>query len=115
VTGSRELGVIPTAVATGYGAVWLGVPDPNRPYAALWEVDPHTVRVTHTITIGKVEGFLLSVDVAIGAGSVWVTNYEAGTLTRVDPKTFTVVTTIDIGNHPSGVTFGAGRVWVTVS
>jgi YVTN family beta-propeller protein len=115
VTGSRALGVIPTAVAVGYGAVWLSLPDPNRPYAALWEVDPRTVRVTHTITIGKVEGFLLSLDVAIGGGSLWVTNYEAGTLTRVDPKTLTIVTTIDIGSHPSGVTFGAGRIWVAVS
>jgi YVTN family beta-propeller protein len=36
-------------------------------------------------------------------------------LVRVDPKTLTVVATIHIGNNPSGVAVGAGRVWVTVS
>jgi YVTN family beta-propeller protein len=115
VTGSRELGVIPTAIAVGYRAVWVALPDPNRPLAALWEVDPSTVRVTHTITLGKGTSFLLSLDVAIGAGSLWVTNYEDGTLKRVDPTTLTVVATIKIGHHPSGVAVGAGRVWVTVS
>ena len=115
VTGARELGVIPTALAVGYGAVWVALPDPTRPLAALWEVDPATVRVAHTITLGKGTSILLSLDVAVGAGSLWVTNYEDGTLVRVDPKTLTVIETIKIGHHPSGVTFGAGRVWVTVS
>jgi YVTN family beta-propeller protein len=114
-TGGRELGVIPTALAIGYGAVWVTLPDPTRPLAALWEVDPATVRVTHTITLGKGTSVLLGLDVAIGAGSVWVTNYEDGTLVRIDPKTLTVVKTIHVGSHPSGVAFGAGRVWVTVS
>ena len=113
--GGRELGVIPTALATGYGAVWVALHDPTRPAAALWEVDAVTVRVTHTITLGKGTSVLLGLDVAVGAGSVWVTNYEDGTLVRIDPKTLTVVKTIHVGNHPSGVTFGAGRVWVTVS
>jgi YVTN family beta-propeller protein len=91
------------------------LPDPTRPAAALWELDPATVRVTHTITFGKGTSVLLSLDVAIGAGSVWVTNYDDGTLVRIDPKTLTVVKTIHLGSHPSGVTFGADRVWVTVS
>jgi YVTN family beta-propeller protein len=115
ITGGRELGVIPTALAIGYGAVWVALPDPTRPAAALWELDPATVRVTHTITFGKGTSVLLSLDVAIGAGSVWVTNYDDGTLVRIDPKTLTVVKTIHLGSHPSGVTFGADRVWVTVS
>ena len=115
VTGATELGVIPTAVAAGYGAAWVALPDPTRPSAALWQIDPKTVRVTHTITFGKATSLLLPLDVAIGAGSLWVTNYEDGTLTRIDPTTLTVVKTIKIGHHPSGVAVGAGSVWVTVS
>jgi YVTN family beta-propeller protein len=115
VTGSTELGGIPAAVTTGYGAVWLALPDPTRPLAALWRVDPQTVRVTQTITLGTSNAYQATLDIASGAGSLWITNFDAGTLERVDPKTLTVIAIIDIGNHPSGVTFGAGRVWVTVS
>ncbi len=115
VTGSTQLGVIPVAVKVGYGAVWVGVPNPNRPALALWRVDPQTVRVTQTITIGSASSYLATLDVALGAGSVWVTNYEAGTLVRVDPNTLDVIATIRIGSHPYGITVGAGRVWVTVS
>ncbi len=115
VTGSTELGVIPAAVTTGYGAVWLALPDPTRPLAALWRVDAQTVRVTQTITLGTSNGYQVTLDIASGDGSLWITNFDAGTLDRVDPTTLTVIATIDIGNHPSGVTFGAGRVWVTVS
>jgi YVTN family beta-propeller protein len=115
VTGSTELGVIPAAVKVGYGAVWLGVPDPNRPVLALWRVDPGTVRVTQTITIGSSNNYLASMDVALGAGSVWVTNYDDGTLVRVDPNSLDVIAKIKIGAHPYGITVGAGRVWVTVS
>jgi len=115
LTGSTQLGVIPGAVKVGYGAVWVGVPDPNRPALALWRVDVGTVRVTQTITIGRANTYLASLDVALGAGSVWVTDYEAGTLVRVDPSTLDVIATIKIGSHPYGITVGAGRVWVTVS
>jgi YVTN family beta-propeller protein len=115
VTGSTLLGVVPVAVKFGFGAVWVGVPDPNRPLLALWRVDPRTVRVTQTITLGPSSNYLASLDAAIGAGSIWVTNYDAGTLVRVDPHSLSVIKTIKIGSHPYGVTVGAGRVWVTVS
>jgi YVTN family beta-propeller protein len=115
VTGSTQLGVIPAAVKVGYGAVWVGLPDPNRPVLALWRVDPRTVRVTQTITLGSSNKYLASLDVALGAGSVWVTNYDDGTLMRVDPNSLDVIAKIKIGGHPYGITVGAGRVWVTVS
>jgi YVTN family beta-propeller protein len=115
VTGSTQLGVIPVAVKFGYGAVWVGLPDPNRPTLALWRVDPNTVRVTQTIPLGAANSYLGTLDVALGAGSVWVTNYEEGTLVRVDPNSLDVIAKIKIGGHPYGITVGAGRVWVTVS
>ena len=53
--------------------------------------------------------------VAVGAGSVWVTDEVAGTLLRVDPVEQIVVDTIPVGDGPAGVAVGAGAVWVANS
>jgi streptogramin lyase len=50
-----------------------------------------------------------------GAGDIWVTSFDAGTLVRVDPRSGVVKATIHLGHHPFGVAFGANRIWVTVS
>jgi YVTN family beta-propeller protein len=50
---------------------------------------------------------------AAGAGAVWVANYNAGTVSRIDPATRAVVQTIQVGTSPSGLAVGAGAVWVT--
>jgi YVTN family beta-propeller protein len=52
--------------------------------------------------------------VALGAGAVWVANTAAGTVSRIDPKTKTVVSTIRVGAAPSGIVVAAGLVWVAV-
>ena len=52
---------------------------------------------------------------ATGAGSVWVTNYCDGSLSRVDPATNAVVATTEIGHQPKWLAVGDGRVWVGVS
>jgi serine/threonine-protein kinase len=49
---------------------------------------------------------------AVGAGAVWVTNPDAGTLSRIDRRTGTVSNTIQVGSDPSAVAVGAGGVWV---
>jgi YVTN family beta-propeller protein len=107
--------VIPPAIAVGEGGVWLALPDPVGQRVALWRVDPLTVRVTETIALGKGFGYPPTLELAVGGGAIWVSNFEAGTLVRVDPKLGVVTATIRIGHHPFGVAFGANRVWVTVS
>ena len=59
-------------------------------------------------------------DVAIGFGSVWVANGNAGTLTRIDPALDAVEATIEVGGHSAlaprpvfSVATGEGGVWVT--
>jgi len=42
-----------------------------------------------------------------------VANSDDGTVSRIDPSTYEV-TTITVGNRPSGVAVGEGAVWVTV-
>ncbi len=115
MTGSGPLGVIPIAVAIGDGSVWLTVPALVGGRVALWRVDPLTVRVIQTISLGPELGYPPTLELTAGAGAIWVTNFFAGTLTRVDPKLGVVTATIKIGHHPFGVVFGANRVWVTVS
>lgn len=51
--------------------------------------------------------------VAIGGGSVWVVNYDSGTVTRINQATGAVTAgAIAVGNDPDGIAVGAGYVWV---
>ena len=55
---------------------------------------------------------------AIGAGAVWVASTPAHTVTRIDPSTNSVVTTIRVGTDfdpfhgPTHLAFGHGTMWV---
>lgn len=112
VTAAVSLGVIPTALTAGYGSVWVG--SSNGPRLVVWRLNPATLSVEQTITIGATTSFIATVDVALGMGSVWATNYDQGTLVRIDPRTGNVTDTIDLGGHPRGIAVGANRVWVAV-
>jgi DNA-binding beta-propeller fold protein YncE len=114
-TGEASIGVIPTALATGGGSVWVAAPAPFGQHAAVWRLDPSTVRVTQTTPLGKAIGFPPTLEISFGEGAVWVASYDAGTVTRLDPVTGNIVKTIQIGGHPSGLAVGAKRIWVTVS
>jgi DNA-binding beta-propeller fold protein YncE len=113
--GSAPLGVIPIAVAIGDGSVWLTVPGPLGGRVSVWRVDPLTLRVTQTIALGPERGYPPALELTFGAGAIWVTNFFAGTLVRVDPKLGVVTATIKIGHRPFGIAYGADRIWVTVS
>jgi len=49
---------------------------------------------------------------AAGAGALWVASEEAGTVTRVEPRTGSIVRAIPVGNGPSALAAGEGAVWV---
>ena len=51
--------------------------------------------------------------VAVGDGSVWVTNDSDRTLTRIDAVTGAVQKTIALGAGTSEVVAGLGAVWVS--
>ena len=62
---------------------------------------------------------LASGGIAVGAGSVWVANTATHTVTRIDPATNSVVTTIPVGtaldqpfHGPTRLAFGHGTMWV---
>jgi DNA-binding beta-propeller fold protein YncE len=110
------LGVIGTGLAVGYGSVWVAAEAPYGPQMALWRLDPTTARLMQTIPFGTPRpGYPPTLAIALGGGAVWVATFDDGNLVRVNPYTGTVVSTIHLGGHPSGIAFGANRVWVTVS
>ena len=47
-------------------------------------------------------------------GAIWVSNTDAGTVSRIDPATNDVVKTIKVGNAPEGIAVSNGLVWVAV-
>ena len=92
-------------IAAG-GWVWLTV-DSDAGVYRFSEADGSQTGFVHT---GDGSGGL-----AFGAGSIWVTNWRAGTVSRVDLVS-SAVTSFPTGNAPTGVTVTPDRrVWVGVT
>ncbi len=53
-------------------------------------------------------------DIAVGEDAVWVVNRGDLSVSRVDPKSGTVVATIKLEHEPVRIAAGDGLVWVTV-
>ena len=51
--------------------------------------------------------------VVSGYDSIWVTNVDAHSVSRIDPVKQVVIDTIQVGNGPAGIAIGGGAVWVT--
>jgi DNA-binding SARP family transcriptional activator len=50
---------------------------------------------------------------ALGTGdTIWIANSTDRTLTRVDDRTMSVVSTIGLPSQPTALAFGAGRIWI---
>src|SRR5580765_3018483 len=73
-------------------------------------IDTRSGRVSNQVPVGNGP-----TSVAVGEGSVWVTNALEGTVSRIDPRTGTELQRIDVGGDPSGIAFGGGMVWVANS
>jgi YVTN family beta-propeller protein len=97
----------PGDIAVGAGGVWVTLPDRG----AVSRIDPRTMTVRNTITVGADPS-----GIAIGAGSVWVTNGGSSTVSRISPETEGVVgDPIDVPSGPAGIAVGLGGVWVADS
>ncbi|HEX6026628.1 MAG TPA: protein kinase [Solirubrobacter sp.] len=49
---------------------------------------------------------------AVGEGAIWVLSSETDTISRLDPRTRKIVSTIAVPGVPSDIATGAGAVWV---
>lgn len=104
----------PIDLAATDGAVWVVTganpedPSESGP-SGLQRIDPVSGQIVAAIGVGADP-----VDVALGAGSVWVANDGDGTVSRVDPGSETVVATVPVGQNPREVVADARGVWVSV-
>jgi YVTN family beta-propeller protein len=90
-------------IAVGEGAIWV----------AGDALDPTLYRVNRATgaVVAKIRVPAGTVGVAVGAGSVWLTNQLTDSVTRIDPKTNQVVGAIPVGREPLAVAVGDGSVW----
>jgi DNA-binding beta-propeller fold protein YncE len=97
------LGVAPTGLAAGGGAIWVIASDDGL----LIRLEPSTGRVLDRVPLGP--GVT---DIAVGPAHVWVTNADAGTLTKIDARRREPITTIAGLARPAGVVVSGDEVWV---
>ena len=99
------------AVATGAGAVWVGVrntlPEDHAPEAVV-RIDPSTGEQRQISVERGVQ------DIAVGAGAVWVTNRFSSTVTRISTRNGRAIR-VNVGAVPRGIAVGEGAVWVAAS
>jgi branched-chain amino acid transport system substrate-binding protein len=106
--------VTPSALAADGDAVW--VLDGNR--RLLVKIDPIYGQVVRRIALPRAAPLpttntrLSSLSVALGAGSLWVTDGSTRLL-RINPETGRVLADLDVRQPLDDVAFGAGAVWVT--
>jgi len=117
----------PALLAQGFGHVWVAVHEVARGVTVdvrqrLVEIDPGSGRVVGTANIGPALN-----GIGVGEGSVWVSSYTEGTISKIDPhslktKTFRVgelqpsvagAGTFFEPGGPATVATGFGSVWVS--
>jgi ABC-type transport system substrate-binding protein/DNA-binding SARP family transcriptional activator len=84
-----------------FGSIWIVDPD-----GYVSRVDPDSARQLGSVDVGNDPSAITA-----GAGSVWVTNGNDGTVTRIDPATL-LATTIPVGHGPAAVAVNAAGVWI---
>jgi streptogramin lyase len=135
-----KTGKAPCGLATHRGELWVGVYEAGAVlrldragrvrqrlrigrFACRLAVDDRAVWVTRDqagslVRIDRRSGRRRAIrvpspfDVIRAAGGIWVTSFETGTVSRIDPASARVTRTYDVGGHPAGIAWCAGRIWV---
>jgi YVTN family beta-propeller protein len=92
----------PDAAVVGGGAAWF-VAGPS----SVARLDLRSGRVVNDITVGAYPASL-----AVGYGSVWVTDNVDHTVSRIDQSSGAVTQTIPVGRGVSGIAAGESGIWV---
>jgi YVTN family beta-propeller protein len=108
VLRTLALGGTVDGVAAGGGTLWTV--DSTRGVAH--QIDPIFGTIARTIHLASVLGPLPSSPTAsaVEGGSAWFGNSAAAVIRIADGGA--VMSTTDVGNHPSGIAVGAGATWV---
>ena len=102
VRSQFRLGGAPSALASTKDAVWIA----SNSGGTVSRFDPATGGLETLPVGGTPEGL------AVGAGSLWVTNGDARALLQINPRTLARIQTIPVGNGPASVAVGKDAVWV---
>lgn len=97
---SIDLGYSLNGMVLTTDAVWVGSP------TGITSIDPQTNQPAPEITVSNPHAF------AVAFGSVWVVEYDASVLRRVDPASGVVLAEIPTGTRPDGITVTDDAVWV---
>jgi DNA-binding beta-propeller fold protein YncE len=96
----------PLDLAVTPGAVW--VTNSGGGGDSVARIDPQTNRLAgRPVRTGASPQSL-----AVGGGSLWVANHDAGTVTRIALASGEVVADIPVPSEPHRVAYGAGAAWV---
>ena len=95
-----------SGLAAGFGSLWI----PSCGDHTLVRASLATGRIQKTISVtpANSEG-----GITVGAGSVWLATNSSGILSRIDPRTDTVIASIAIPSGSFCPLFANGFVWVT--
>jgi streptogramin lyase len=96
-TTKAQSGQYPGGMAVDDQGVWIA--ESNN----LWRHDPKTGELTQTISLGS---GIVANGVAVGGGSVWVTDFSDGEVVRYDEKTKQIAPPIDINGDSSKIAVG---------
>jgi len=87
----------------------------SRQHSVLTEVDATTDAVVGKLDLGlgSVSGNGLPGPLAVGSGSLWVTDFQRNVLDRIDPASLALTAQIPTGVSPTSVVVAFGSVWVS--
>jgi actin-like ATPase involved in cell morphogenesis len=102
---SFDVGLSAVSIAATPDVVWLGDSDG----ANVVRFDVTAQRVTSAIKLADNGGPTF---VAVTPDAVWAVDQSSGVMSKIDPKTNSVVATYAVGQHPNDVLFAAGSLWV---
>jgi len=105
-------GVLVVLAAAAVGATGLLVRDEPAPIV----VPPNTVAAIDPTTNRVIPESIVQTGIepgpVAGGGSIWVGNLEGKSVTRIDPATHEVMSTVSLPVMPDALTFGRGALWV---
>jgi DNA-binding beta-propeller fold protein YncE len=96
-------------IVAGSGAVWVGVRRAQARDDYILRIDPGGGPRQTIPVAGGVQ------DLALRAGSLWITNRGAATVTRVSTSTRQIENVIPVGAGPKGIAVDADAAWVAAA
>jgi YVTN family beta-propeller protein len=103
---ARRLPHSPTAIAVGFGSVWIVDSETD----VIRRLDQETSR-----TIDEIADRAGPIAIAADSTAVWVANEDDNSVSRIDPGTNEVSPPIPVGRDPIAIATGDGAVWVAAS